>query len=95
MQMKYKLNYPRWKCDSFYVICRCKVVVGGRKLYNYFRIAVAAILALSLRWLGRKEVATLGPGAGAKGEDGRDPKKTQAITLLLGQKTSLHFLFQK
>ena len=62
-------------------------------VYNYFRIAVAAILALSLRRLGRIEVVTLGPGVEAKGEDEREPKKTQARILLLSQKISLHFLF--
>ena len=55
---------------------------------------MAAILALSLRRLGRIEVVTLVPGVEAKGEVGREPKKTQARILLLVQKISLHFLFK-
>lgn len=49
---------------------------------------------MAARRLGRIEVVTLGPGVEAKGEDGREPKKTQARILLLGQKISLHFLFK-
>ena len=44
-------------------------------VYNYFRIAVAAILALSLTRLGRIEVVTLGLGVEAKGEDEREQKE--------------------
>ena len=44
-------------------------------VYNYFRIAVAAILALSLRRLGRLEVVTLALGVEAEGEDEREPKE--------------------